>query len=129
MSKRIKTEKETIQYLSDDDHVLDFHIELQQHLKERVFFYQENNGERKCGFNYDVDDDDIPDDIDCYDLRDGYMSNDIEWIKCFIVFCYRKHLNWTAAYKMYSCFIDRYRHGSDLTVNHEIDDKCDAAPK
>jgi len=129
MSKQIITKKETVQYLSDVDNLRDFIVELQQHLKERVFIYQENNGELKCSFSYDPDDGDIPDDIDCYNLHDGDISNDIDWIKCFIGFCNRQHLNWTAAYKTYSCFKDGRRHRSDSTVNHEIDDKCDAAQK
>ncbi len=129
MSKQIKTDKATIRYLSDVNHLRGFIIELQQHLKERVYFSQDKYGKPKCCFNYDPDDYDILDDIDCNDLHDRDIPDDIDWMKCFIVFCIKKHLNWAAAYKMYSCFIDEYRHGSDLIVNHKIDDKCNADPK
>ena len=116
MSKQINTEKETVHYLSDINHLRGFIIELQQYVKERIYLYQDNNGELKYRYRYDSHDGDIPDDID-------------GWKKCFIGFCNRKHLNWTAAYKMFSGYMDGYPHSSDLIVNHEIDDKCDAAPK
>jgi len=121
MSKQIKTKKETVQYLSDINHLRDFIIELQKHFKERIYLYQDRNGELHFSYYQDHDDGgDLPDDID------GEVD---DWMKCFIRFCNNKCLNWAAAYRMFSSYMDAYPHNSELIVNHEIDDKCDAAQK
>jgi hypothetical protein len=120
MSKQIKTKKETIQYLSDINHLRGFIIELQQYVKERIYLYQDHNGDLQFSYRYDHNDGDIPDDTD--------VEVD-DWMKCFIRFCNNKRLNWAAAYRMFSGYMDGYPHNSELIVNHEIDDKFDAAHK
>ena len=99
MNKQIKTEKETIQYLSDVNHLRDFIIELQKHVKERIYLYQDRNGELHFSYFQDHDDGDIPDDID--------VEVD-DWMKCFIRFSNNKRLNWAAAYRIFSSYMDAY---------------------
>ena len=106
MNKQIKTEKETIQYLADVNHLRDLIIELKQYLKKRVSHSQDENGDIHYGCDCDPHDDDI------HDRK-----------KFFIKFCNRKRLDWAAVNKILFDEMSSFLCDYDLIYDLEIDDR------
>lgn len=106
MRKKIKTEEETIQYLSDTNHLRDFILELQEYLKKQIRSYKDDHNQVQYACDCDPHDHDIL-------IRKRYL----------IRFCNKKRLDWPTVNNMLFDRMSSFLCDYDLIYDLEIDDK------